>query len=26
VHPAKRPQGVLLKKLKPVVQLDLFSA
>jgi hypothetical protein len=26
VHPAERPQGVLLPKLKPVVQLELFSA
>jgi hypothetical protein len=26
VYPADRPQGVLLRKLKPVVQLELFSA
>jgi hypothetical protein len=26
VHPAERPQGVLFKKLQPVVQLELFSA
>jgi hypothetical protein len=26
VHPAERPQGVLLPKLKPVVQFELFSA
>ena len=26
VHPAERPQGVLLQKLKPVIQFELFSA
>jgi hypothetical protein len=26
VHPAERPQNLLLTKLKPVIQPDLFSA
>jgi hypothetical protein len=26
VHPPERPQGVLLPKLKPVVQPELFLA